>query len=134
MTRTNHYEWLAKDVDGATGYAAKFEEADATAIDVLEKEARRRAVGGTEEPVYYQGVEVGTVRRYSDTLLIFLMKGNNPEKYRDRLTMDGGLNLNHSGGLEIVETVVVTQEDIVTVGGRLAALQNGKGNGRPQSS
>jgi hypothetical protein len=34
--------------------------------------------------VFYQGEKVGTVQKYSDTLLIFLMKGVRPEKYRER--------------------------------------------------
>src|SRR5690606_38686732 len=55
------------------------------AADHLEAEARRRAVDGWDEPVYWQGEQVGVVRKFSDTLLIFLMKGANPEKYRDRV-------------------------------------------------
>jgi len=35
--------------------------------------------------VSYQGQECGTVRRYSDTLSIFLLKGAMPEKYEDRV-------------------------------------------------
>lgn len=55
-----------------------------TAMDaVLEPEATRRAVEGVLEPIYYQGAKVGTVRKYSDTLLIFLLKGGKPEKYKE---------------------------------------------------
>jgi len=31
--------------------------------------------------VYYQGVECGRVRKYSDTLLMFLMKGAMPQEF-----------------------------------------------------
>ena len=48
---------------------------------MIEAEARRRAVDGVDEPVYYQGKEVGTVRRYSDVLLIFLLKGLRPQRF-----------------------------------------------------
>jgi hypothetical protein len=66
-------------------FAAAWEEAVEAAMDtVLEPEAVRRAVEGVEKPVYHQGQQVGTVREYSDTLLIFLLKGGKPDKYKDR--------------------------------------------------
>ena len=40
----------------------------------------------------YQGSQVGTVRRYSDTLLIFLLKGRRPEKFKDRVAHGGDAN------------------------------------------
>jgi len=67
---------------------AKFAEAWAEAYeagtDALEAEAQRRAVEGVEEAVYYQGERCGTVRKYSDTLLIFLMKARDPKRFCDR--------------------------------------------------
>ena len=52
---------------------------------MLEAEAHRRAVEGVEEPVgWYKGVAGGTVRRYSDALLIFTLKGLLPDRYRER--------------------------------------------------
>ena len=39
----------------------------------------------------YKGQAGGTVRRYSDTLLIFLLKGLKPEVYRERLEVQGTL-------------------------------------------
>ena len=70
MARSNHYDWL---VDPE--YAEAFRDAHQEACDSLRSEARRRAVEGVVKPVYYQGVECGGIREYSDTLLIFLMKG-----------------------------------------------------------
>lgn len=64
-------------------FAEAMAEAQEEATDALETEARRRAVTGTLRPVFYQGAEVGRVREYSDTLLIVLLKGNRPAKYRD---------------------------------------------------
>ena len=81
ISRETHYEWLDKD----PGYAAAFKQADEQATDALELEARRRALEGWDEPVYQKGQLVGTVRKYSDTLLIFLLKGARPEKYRERV-------------------------------------------------
>ena len=58
--RSSHYRWL-DDSD----YAEQFEQAKKDAVDVLEAEARRRAVEGWEEPVgWYKGQAGGTVRRY----------------------------------------------------------------------
>src|SRR5262249_21583923 len=62
-------------------------------VEVLEAELRRRAVEGWLEPVYYRGKKVGDVRKFSDTCLIFALKGEKPEKYRERFEhagKDGG--------------------------------------------
>lgn len=75
--RSSVYQWKKKDDE----FAQEWSEALAEASDVLEAEARRRAVEGTEEPVFYQGERIGTVRRYSDTLLIWLMKACDRRKY-----------------------------------------------------
>lgn len=94
LGRDQHYRWLKND----EGYKAKFADAHEQACESLEEEARRRAVSGVEEPVFGSGgqgvgtVQVGVVRKYSDTLLIFLMKGVMPEKYRERQSIE------HSGG------------------------------------
>ena len=50
---------------------------------LLEQEAQRRAYRGVDEPVFYKGAECGVVRKYSDTLLIFLLKARKPQKYRE---------------------------------------------------
>ena len=66
-------------------FAQAWEETMEQAMDtVLEPEAIRRAVEGVEKPVYHQGRQVGTVREYSDTLLIFLLKGWKSERYTER--------------------------------------------------
>ena len=62
-------------------FAKAWERALDTATDVLEKEAQRRAVKGVDEPVYQGGKQVGSITRYSDTLLIFLLKANR-DKFR----------------------------------------------------
>lgn len=91
INRMSHYHWL----EGDERYAEVFAQAHEIACDHLESEARRRAIEGTHEPVFYQGKQVGSVKRYSDTLLIFLLKGARPDKFRDNATIrhtgpDGG--------------------------------------------
>jgi hypothetical protein len=99
IDRCTHYDWLNKDEE----YAAEFSQAQDDAVDTLETEARRRAVQGIQRMVLYQGVPVQVPldpanpagdktplieHEYSDTLLIFLLKGARPEKYRDRQSVD----------------------------------------------
>lgn len=83
--RATAYEHRERDPE----FAAAWDEALAEAVDALEQEARRRAVEGWLEPVYYQGEEVGYVRRYSDRMLELLLKGHMPERYKDRHELSG---------------------------------------------
>ena len=77
--------WRHKTTDPE--FAKKFAEAEQEAADLLEKEAWRRATEGTDEPVFYKGTECGTIKRYSDNLLMFLLRGVRPEKYRERFVL-----------------------------------------------
>lgn len=64
--------------------------AQVVAADALEAEAYRRGVLGVEEPVgWYKGQAGGMVKKFSDVLLIVLMKGAMPDKYKDRVEMRG---------------------------------------------
>ncbi|WP_207706576.1 hypothetical protein [Desulfallas thermosapovorans] len=95
IDRKNHYDWMKNDPD----YPELFYEADQQACDRLEQEARRRAVEGVQKPVFQGGKQVGVVQEYSDTLLIFLLKGAMPEKYKERVhqehTGKGGGPIQH---------------------------------------
>ena len=84
--RSRHYRWLDEQA-----YATAFEVAKNAAAETLENEARRRAVEGVTEAVYYQGEVVGTIQKYSDVLLIFLLKGALPAKYKDRREVTGAV-------------------------------------------
>lgn len=68
--------------------------------DRWEAEVARRAFEGVEEPVFHQGIECGTVRKYSDTLAMFMLKGLRPEKYRDGQT---NISVNTSVAVTISE-------------------------------
>jgi hypothetical protein len=50
-------------------------------VEALEREAWRRAVEGYDYPVTYGGEITETYHKYSDTLLVFLLKAYCPEKY-----------------------------------------------------
>ena len=77
--RRTVYDHRTRDQD----FAHEWDEALEEACDLLEEEARRRGVEGVDKPVYHEGVRIETVKHYSDTLLIFLLKGARPAKYRD---------------------------------------------------
>ena len=89
-TRFTVYGWRDRDA----AFAAAWDEAVEEAADLLEAEARRRAHDGVEEPVFYQGDVVGHVKKYSDVLLMFLLKGIRPEKYRENLAVTGTIQVN----------------------------------------
>lgn len=80
--RTALYDWKADDPD----FAAAWEDAFTRAAESLEDEAVRRAMAG------------------SDLLLIFLLKGLKPDRYREtrHLTVDQRLQID-SRGLSIAE-------------------------------
>lgn len=82
ISRRRMYDLRDADPELAAEWDAAVEEA----VDALELEMRRRALEGTDEPVFYQGEEVGTVRKYSDTLAIFLAKAHRPDKFRERFS------------------------------------------------
>jgi hypothetical protein len=84
LSRVAAYDWRAADPQ----FAREWDEAVEFGTDELEEEARRRAFTGVDEPVFYQGEVCGEVRKYSDTLLIFLLKGRRPDRYRERVTID----------------------------------------------
>jgi hypothetical protein len=72
-------------------YPRRFKEAEVQAARSLEDEAVRRARAGIRRPVLHKGKQVYVqgeplfTTEYSDSLLMFLLKANNPEKFRDRL-------------------------------------------------
>lgn len=81
------YRLRKKDPD----FAKRFKIAMRKAADAIDEEIYRRGITGYAEPVFHNGKITGKVRKYSDTLLIFLAKGVNPQKYRENYT------INHKG-------------------------------------
>lgn len=79
IARSTAYNWRQQDA----GFAAAWEDALAEATDYLALEARRRALEGVEEVRYFKGEPVGTIRRYSDALLMFLLRAYRPGVYRN---------------------------------------------------
>ena len=122
IDRTVPYKTRQDDPD----FAAAYDDALDEACDGLELEARRRAHDGIDEPVVYQGELCGswvmpdgtvvskdtpgallvplTVKKYSDSLLMALLKAHRPEKFRDNVKLehmgtgkDGAIRHDHTG-------------------------------------
>ena len=101
-------------------FRAAWKEAAEIGTEFLEHEAARRAYHGTLEPVFYKGVICGNIRRYSDTLLMFLLKGRKPEVYREGIE-DGSIQRGVTLNVQVVnvekpappaiESVGIPQED-----------------------
>lgn len=90
-SRQSVYRWRHEDAEFATAW----NDAEQTSHDRLEAEAFRRAHDGVEDFKVGPNGQFVEMRRYSDTLLIFLLKARRPEKYRENVNMaisgpDGG--------------------------------------------
>lgn len=123
IDRDVHYDWKKNDPE----YAAEFEECQAVAWTVLEDEAIRRASEGVQKPVYQGGKRVGYVQEYSDTLLIFLMKGAMPDKYRERFVTE------HTGpkGTPLFSFAEWSAEHLAELADRLRSARGGAGTTTP---
>ena len=101
MGRATAYAWRDDD----SNFAAAWDKALKVGVSGLEDEAHRRGFDGTEEPVFHQGAQCGTLRKYSDTLAIFLLKAHNPDKYREnsKVELTGSLDLRRKTDAEIDE-------------------------------
>lgn len=110
--RQRVYEWRAAD----PAFATAWDEAVEAGTDELEEEARRRAYEGVDEPVFYQGEMCGTIRKYSDTLLIFLLKGRRPDKYRENVRTE---HTGKDGGpIRLVKAEEMTDDELAAIAGR----------------
>lgn len=97
VDRATAYRW--RDADPV--FAAAWDSAVDVAVDSLEAEAWRRATGWSE-PVYQKGEYMGEIPRYSDQLMITLLKGHRPERYKDRSSTE----LSGPGGAPLAQGLV----------------------------
>ncbi len=91
VARSTHYLWIETD----QAYRMLHERAMARVTEILEDEARRRALKGVRKGVYYQGERIGFEQLYSDGLMMFMLRAANPEKYREQHEVKGTLDLTH---------------------------------------
>jgi len=110
ISRTAAYAWRTKDEDFATAWDDTVE----ASTEALEQEIYRRAHQGVDKPVFYQGAECGTVREYSDTLAMFILKGRRPEKYRERTEITG----KDGGPIRITKAEDLTDDELAAIAAR----------------
>ncbi len=106
VDRGAHYDWMR----ALPEYPALFAQAQEEAAQWMEDEATRRASEGILQAEWYQGKAVGTKRVFSDGLMMFLLRGLMPMKYRPAASIEvtgpGG------GPLEIVERLNAARKRI----------------------
>ncbi len=74
---SQHYKWLA----GSTEYWQAFMDLQMEIAEALQDRAVERAMDGRVTPVFYRKRVCGTIRHYSDRLLLFLLKASKPEQW-----------------------------------------------------
>src|ERR1051326_3014907 len=115
VSRSAHYVWMKQCPE----YVKRFNLAQEEAADRLMDEAYRRAMAGIRTPVMYRGKQVHNLGlpcyecRYSDRLLILLLKALRPERYGTQVMevvcwrdWDGDLSkLSHDDRHEFIDEV-----------------------------
>jgi len=87
------YRWLKN----SENFRDAFEVAKGIAKAMLLDEATRRAALGVEEPVFYKGQVCGFIKRYSDSLMLALLKAKFPEDFKDRHETDAKAQIDLRG-------------------------------------
>ena len=85
IDRSNHYSWLKQ----SEKYRAAFDRARIEVADAIEAAAIRRARDGVLEPVFYQGIKCGAIRRYPEGTAMFILRGLKPEVYGQKAEITG---------------------------------------------
>lgn len=96
--------YARRAADGEEEFGSAWAIAAAMGAEGLEDEARRRAFDGWDEPITFKGAITEHVTKYSDTLLIFLLKGSMPDKYKDRVAtqLSGGIGVDSDFDLSTI--------------------------------
>jgi hypothetical protein len=109
LPKSTVVNWLKID----PAFAEAYQEALEVAADLLELEALRRATHGVAEAVWHKPKEgepyiVGYNTKYSDSLLIALLKAKKPEQFRERYEVDH--KAEGSGGVLVVPGVIPLEQ------------------------
>jgi len=83
-----HYHMKVDSVFKEKVQLAKLE-----AMDMVETCITHRGIEGVDEPVFYQGEQVGTKKVYSDTLLMERARALDPARYSKRSQVDVNANV-----------------------------------------
>jgi hypothetical protein len=83
-------------------FAEQAEVAHAYFVDLLHMRAAQRAIEGDCEPVHWQGIEVGHIRKFDSRLQIEMLRAHMPEKFKTPVS--GSTTINTG------DTLVLTEE------------------------
>lgn len=119
IDRSGAYKLYKADPEFAERWDAALDEYH----DKLEEEARRRAVDGSDKGVWHQGVQVGTEKQYSDSLLALMLKAKRKKEYGDASRMELANAPGESFRIEESPTQITRRIAFVLAAG-LRALQN----------
>ena len=97
VSRTGAYALRAGD----DSFRADWDDAIESALDDLEAELRRRAIEGTEKTVFYGGEAVGSIRNYSDSLAMFLLRSRRPHVFGDSAGKETDTDSQDSGAAAV---------------------------------
>ena len=101
VSRSILYEHKSKDADFSKAWDNVIDDV----VDAMEEELHRRSTKGVLEPVFYKGEMVAKIRKFSDPLLMFALKGKRPEIYRERFDV----NQNVTGSLDLNIQATINQ-------------------------
>ncbi len=86
-------------------FALRWAEVEEWTTEEMEQEARRRALGWPETIYNARGEAAGTIQKFSDVLLIFMLKGRKPETYRDNVKVEHGGKIKHESKEALDEAI-----------------------------
>jgi hypothetical protein len=78
-----HQVYVLRNHPEAASFRRAWEAALDCGIARIEDTAMDRALYGTEDPIFWQGEQVGTRRHYNDRLLMFILRNRAPERFAE---------------------------------------------------
>ena len=108
--RLYFYHWRRMDHT----FKVEWDDANEQGADLLEEEARRRAVNGVETPVYDKDGNLKYTKvEYSDTLLHTLLKAARPAKFRESFRPDASDDdMSNPGSSSAMERLTLALEQV----------------------
>lgn len=122
--RSTVYRWMEHDET----FGLLYEQAKTEYDDLIREEIDRRARRGWSETVYQLAKRAGTVRKYSDTLLIFHAKARMPE-YRDKVDVQAHLQAGSGDGADDTAEAAALARGFLFSLGSLATQRPGDADG-----
>lgn len=101
--RTTVYE--ARQQDEA--FALAWHDLEEATTERMEREALRRGVEGVKSDIFYRDQVIGEETKYSDTLLIFMLKARKPDVYRENVRVE------HTGSIDLAGKTIAELQDII---------------------